>query len=80
MQTDELNNLITPSQAARLRRVTPEAVRKLMDRGKLPFITIAGKRFLRTADVLNYQPDKGGRPAGTARAQPAKKARRKVTG
>ena len=76
MQPDELNNLITPSQAARLRRVTPEAVRKLMDRGKLPFITIAGKRFLRTADVLNYQPDRGGRPP-KAEAKPAKKARQK---
>ncbi|HZS05311.1 MAG TPA: helix-turn-helix domain-containing protein [Blastocatellia bacterium] len=78
MASNELENLITPAQAARLRGVSVQAIVNLLDRGKLPFLTIAGKRFLKTADVLNYEPDKGGRPANSKKPNSSKSAKKKA--
>jgi excisionase family DNA binding protein len=63
-----LDDLMTPLQASMLRGVSKAAVYKLMRRGKLPFIEVAGRRLLRAQDVLAYKPDKGGRPPTKKRA------------
>jgi excisionase family DNA binding protein len=57
-----LDELMTPLQVSKLRGVSKAAVYKLMQRGKLPFIEVAGRRLLRAQDVLSFKPDKGGRP------------------
>jgi hypothetical protein len=82
MKKDDFETLITPAQAARLRGVSVQAIVNLMDRERLPFLTIAGKRFLKSADVLSYKPDKGGRPSKSAvsaegKKKPAAKAAKK---
>lgn len=63
----EPNDLITPAQAARLREVSIQAIMSLISRGKLTPVEIAGQKFLRTSDVLSYQPSKGGRPPKQAK-------------
>jgi hypothetical protein len=56
------DDLLTISQAARLRGVTPQSIDGLLARGRLEAVEVAGIRLLRRADVLNYKPAKGGRP------------------
>jgi excisionase family DNA binding protein len=56
------NELLTVAQAAAVRGVTRQAINYLIREGKLPSIEIAGRRFVKTADVESFVPDKGGRP------------------
>lgn len=67
MAKTDYEDLITPAQAARLRKVSAQAIINLLDRGKLPFVEIAGQRFLRTSDVLKYQPGRPGRPVSASK-------------
>ncbi len=52
---------VSISQAARLRGVSPQAIDDLIARGRLSTVEIAGRRVLRREDVLNFEPEKGGR-------------------
>lgn len=56
---------ITKADAARIRGVTRQAIGKLVKKGKLATLEIAGHTLVRRADVENYQPEPGGRPAGS---------------
>lgn len=56
------DELLTVSQAAKVRGVTRQAINHLVREGKLPSVEIAGKRFLRRSDVEDFEPDRGGRP------------------
>lgn len=57
-----MGDLISISQAAELRGVTPQAIDDLLSRGRLEAVEVAGRRLLRRADVVNFKPAKGGRP------------------
>jgi len=57
-----VDDLISLSEAARIRGVTRQAIDDLVKRGRLPVVEIAGKRFVRKQDVDAYQPELGGRP------------------
>lgn len=54
---------ITKAEAARIRRVTRQAIGKLVSKGKLAKLEIAGLTLVNRADVESYQPERGGRPA-----------------
>jgi hypothetical protein len=62
----DLNELITPTQAARIRGVTRAAITALIKRQRLPAIEIAGRPFLRRSDVENFAPEKPGPKAQAA--------------
>lgn len=65
MASFSVKELVTPAQAAKIMRrevngvlqtgVTRQWVFDLMNRGRIPVVVIAGKRFLRKQDVLDYR-------------------------
>ena len=54
---------ITKAEAARVRGVTRQAIAKLVNKGKLATLEIAGHTLVKRADVEAYKPGPGGRPA-----------------
>ena len=54
---------ITKAEAARVRGVTRQAIAKLVGKGKLATLEIAGHTLVKRADVEAYKPAPGGRPA-----------------
>lgn len=62
----DLTELITPTQAARLRGVTRAAITSLIRRQRLRAIEIGGRPFLRRSDVENFAPEKPGPKAQAA--------------
>ena len=57
-------DLVSISEAARLRDVSPQAIDDLISRGRLTVTEIAGRRLLNRADVLNFKKRKPGRQTG----------------
>lgn len=74
MKKEELLDLITQSEAARLREVTPEAIADLIRRGRLSVIEVGGRKFLRRSEVINFEAQAGGRPSTKKQSSKAKKA------
>ena len=64
--TPDLSELITPTQAARIRGVTRAAITSLIRRQRLHAIEIAGRPFLRRSEVENFAPEKPGAKAQAA--------------
>lgn len=62
----DLSELITPTQAARIRGVTRAAITSLIKRQRLHAIEIAGRPFLRRSEVENFAPEKPGPKAQAA--------------
>jgi excisionase family DNA binding protein len=60
-EVEDLGELISISEAARLRGVSPQAIDRLLMRGRLEAIEIGGRRFLRRPDVVNFKPGLAGR-------------------
>ena len=56
-----MGELISISQAARLRGVSPQAIDDLIKRGRLEAVEVAGRRLLRRSDVEGFTPETGGR-------------------
>lgn len=63
MESINPDELVTVAQAAALRGITRQGIHHLITEGKLKTVEIAGKRFLNRSEVLQFRPDKGGRPA-----------------
>jgi excisionase family DNA binding protein len=64
-------DLITQSEAAKLRGVSTAAISDLIKRGRLHPVEIAGKRLLRRSEVKSFKPEKGGRPKKRAKTKKA---------
>ncbi len=56
---------ITKAEAARIRGVTRQAIAKLVNKGRLATLEIAGHTLVKRADVESYKPEPGGRPVGS---------------
>jgi excisionase family DNA binding protein len=54
---------ITKAEAARIRGVTRQAIAKLVRKGKLTTLQIAGHTLVKRAEVGAYKPEPGGRPS-----------------
>lgn len=54
---------ITKAEAARIRGVTRQAIAKLVNKGKLSTLEIAGGTLVKRSEVEAYKPELGGRPA-----------------
>lgn len=57
-----MQDLVSQTEAAKLRGVTRSAIHRLIKRGKLRSIEIGGHVFLFRSEVENYKPEAGGRP------------------
>jgi len=51
----DFENWITQTEAARLRKVTPAAIARLIKRGRLGSKMVAGRRLVYREDVLNFK-------------------------
>jgi excisionase family DNA binding protein len=71
--SNDLTDLITQAEAARIRNVSREAIYGLVARGKLEVIEIGGQKFLRRGEVEKYTPEIGGRPPTKATKKSGKK-------
>jgi excisionase family DNA binding protein len=56
------SELISQTEAADIRGVTRASINELIKRGRLRTVEIGGKRFLYRSEVVNFEPQKGGRP------------------
>lgn len=75
MRKENLEDLITQAEAARLRGVTFASITQLIARGRLSTVEIAGKKLVRRSEILKFQKMKPtGRPKKTKAAIPAKKS------
>jgi excisionase family DNA binding protein len=59
---EDLEGLISISEAARVRSVSHAAIQDLIKREKLSSIEIGGRRFLRRDEVEGFSPESVGRP------------------
>ena len=53
---------VSQSEAARIRNVTPQAIGRLIRKGRFRTLEIAGKVLLDRREVENYKPKPTGRP------------------
>jgi hypothetical protein len=53
---------VSQSEAARIRNVTPQAIGRLIRKGRFHTLEIAGKVLLDRREVANYKPKPTGRP------------------
>ena len=53
---------ISQADAARLRRVSRQAISRLIKRGRLATTTVAGYLLVRRKDVIDFKPRSAGRP------------------
>jgi hypothetical protein len=53
---------ISQSEAARIRSVTPQAIGRLVKKGRFRTLRIAGKVLLDRQEVEKYEPKRTGRP------------------
>ncbi len=56
------DELLTATQAARLKGVTRQWITNLIRDGRLPSVSIAGRNFVRQKDVLSYAASPGRPP------------------
>jgi excisionase family DNA binding protein len=61
-EAENLSDLISISEAARVREVSHAAIQNLIRRGKLSSVEIGGRRFLSRSEVESYEPEPVGRP------------------
>jgi hypothetical protein len=57
---DKLDDLITQTEAARLRGVSRAAIRSLVQRRRLKTVEIAGRPLVYRSEVLAFEKDKPG--------------------
>lgn len=58
---------ISQAEASRLRRVSRQAIAKLVSNGRLRTLKVGGRALVNRADVLAFEPNPAGRPKGAAR-------------
>jgi excisionase family DNA binding protein len=61
------SDLITPTEAARVRGVTRSAIAALIKRGRLQVVEIGGRPFLRRGEVESFEAEKPGPKVPEAR-------------
>lgn len=59
---DLVEEWISQAEAARLRRVTRQAISRLVRRGRIRAVSVAGRLLVSRADALAFEPQTAGRP------------------
>lgn len=73
----ELNDLITQSEAAKLRGVSLPAINELISRGRLHSREMFGRTLVYRSEVMNFERLPPGWPKGKARKKAVKKRTKK---
>jgi excisionase family DNA binding protein len=60
--TNEMVDLISQSEAARLRGVTRAAIQDLVRRGRIKSVNVGGRALVYRSEVVNYEQGEPGRP------------------
>ena len=60
-QSPNVEDLVSQSEAARLRGVTKAAINNLIKRGRLQTVEVAGRPLLYRHEVETFEPEAGGR-------------------
>jgi excisionase family DNA binding protein len=58
--TTDFNDLVTPTEAARIRGVTRAAITALVKRGRLQTVEVGGRSFIRRSEIENFEAEKPG--------------------
>jgi excisionase family DNA binding protein len=53
---------ISQAEAARIRRVSRQAISRLIKKGRFHILKIGGKVLLKRSEVKSYEPEQPGRP------------------
>ena len=71
-KTTDPDELITQTEAARIRKVSLPSINELVRRGRLRSVERYGKKLVYRSEVLGFEPEKGGRglKAGGGQAIP----------
>lgn len=56
---------VSQSEAADIRGVSRQAIHQLVQKGRFRTYEVAGRTLVLREDVVQYEPDKGGRPPAT---------------
>jgi excisionase family DNA binding protein len=59
---DDLSDLISQAEAARMRKVTRAAISDLIKRGKIRSITVGGRALVYRSEIVNFERGVAGRP------------------
>jgi excisionase family DNA binding protein len=61
-ETDDMADLISQAEAARLRGVTRAAIQDLVRRGRIRSVNVGGRSLVYRSEITNYQQGEAGRP------------------
>lgn len=70
--------LVSPKEAAQIRKVSVQAIHHLVKRSRFTIVEVSGKKFLLRQEVENFKPDTGGRPKTKSGKKSVKKATKKL--
>jgi len=74
MEANDLNDLITQADAARIRDVSREAIADLITRGRLATVEVAGQKFVKRSEIENFVTRKAGRPRSASKSATKRKS------
>jgi excisionase family DNA binding protein len=60
--TDPVSDLISQTEAARLRGVTRAAIQDLVRRGRIRSVNVGGRALVYRSEIVNYEQGEPGRP------------------
>lgn len=61
-ETDDMADLISQAEAARLRGVTRAAIQDLVRRGRIRAVNVGGRSLVYRSEIVNYEQGEPGRP------------------
>ncbi len=61
-ETDEMADLISQAEAARLRGVTRAAIQDLVRRGRIRSVSVGGRALVYRSEIVSYEKGEAGRP------------------
>jgi excisionase family DNA binding protein len=61
-EADDMTDLISQAEAARLRGVTRAAIQDLVRRGRIRSVNVGGRALVFRTEVVNYEQGEPGRP------------------
>lgn len=62
---EDIADLISQAEAARLRGVTRAAISDLIKRGKIRAVSLASRQLVYRSEVVSYEKGAAGRPKGS---------------
>jgi excisionase family DNA binding protein len=64
-ETNDMADLISQAEAARLRGVTRAAIQDLVRRGRIRAVNVGGRSLVYRSEIVNYEQGEPGRPRKT---------------